>query len=117
MDLAAASAEWQTSDSGVHEGAAFPAMQRIPVKLPHDGSTIAGKLDHTGYALFDVQLSNAPKLELTGGLPAGVAGGVPLGGRKGGSQWRGPGRAAPAGPPPAPPPRPRGGPPPSPPRR
>src|SRR3954451_4480379 len=61
MALAAASAKWQTSYSDVHEGASFPEMKRIPVKLPHDGSTIAGKLDHTGYALFDVQLSNAPK--------------------------------------------------------
>jgi Family of unknown function (DUF6055) len=88
MDLAAASAEWQTSDSGVHEGATFPAMKRIPVKLPHDGSTITGKLDHTGYALFDVQLSNAPKLKLTGGLPAGVAGGIAIVGLQGDDQWR-----------------------------
>jgi hypothetical protein len=85
VDLAASSAEWQTSNSGVHEGATFPAMKRIAVKLPHDGSTVSGKLDHTGFALFDVALSSAPKLKLTGGLPAGVAGGIALVGHQGDS--------------------------------
>ena len=88
IDLAASSAEWQASDSDVHEGATFPEMARIPVKLPTDGSTISGKLDHTAYALFDVQLSSAPKLKLTGGLPAGTAGGIALVGRQGDSLWK-----------------------------
>src|SRR4051812_34545756 len=83
--LAASSAEWQSSNSGVHEGATFPPMKRIAVKLPHDGTTVSGKLDHTGFALFDVALSSAPKLKLTGGLPAGVAGGIALVGHQGDS--------------------------------
>ena len=82
-NLAANSAEWRTASSGVHEGAAFPDMKRIPVTLPADGSAITGRLDHTAYALFDVEPSNAPALELTGGLPDGASGGIALVGRDG----------------------------------
>ena len=82
-DLAANSAEWRTASSRVHEGAAFPDMERIDVTLPTDGSVIAGKLDHTAYALFDVEPSNAPALKLTGGLPDGASGGIALVGRDG----------------------------------
>ena len=44
---------------------------------------LSGKLDHTTYALFDVAKTNAPKLQLTGSLPAGTAGAVMLVARKG----------------------------------
>ena len=44
---------------------------------------MSGKLDHTGYALFDVAKTNAPKLQLTGSLPAGTAGAIMLVGARG----------------------------------
>ena len=44
---------------------------------------VSGKLDHTGYALFDVAKTNAPKLQLTGALPAGTAGAIMLVGAQG----------------------------------
>jgi hypothetical protein len=72
-------------------------MSRIPVKLPHDGSTIQGKLDHTGYALFDVELSDAPALKLSGGLPPGVAGGIALLGRNEDKLWKDLGGVQPQG--------------------
>src|SRR6185295_16383886 len=46
-------------------------------------SVVSGKLDHTGYALFDVATTSAPRLTLTGTLPAGTAGAVMLVARKG----------------------------------
>ena len=81
--FAASTAEWKVAGAGVHEGAAFPDVTRAGVTLPVDGSVIEGKLDHTGYALFDVAATSAPKLTLTGTLPAGTAGAVMLVGRKG----------------------------------
>jgi hypothetical protein len=67
----------------VHEGAAFPDVRRAGVTLPTDGSTVTGTLDHTGYALFDVARTTAPKLQLTGSLPPGTAGAIMLVGRGG----------------------------------
>ena len=83
-NFAASTAEWKTAAAGVHEGAKFPDVKRIEdVTLPTDGSVLSGKLDHTTYALFDVAKTNAPKLKLTGSLPAGTAGAVMLVARKG----------------------------------
>jgi len=70
----------------VHEGAAFPDVKRVGITLPTDGSTITGKLDHTAYALFDVAKTSAPKLQLTGSLPAGTAGAIVLVGRAAGGE-------------------------------
>jgi hypothetical protein len=81
--FAASSAEWKVPGAGVHEGAKFPDVKRAGVTLPVDGSVVSGELDHTGYALFDVAPTSAPKLELVGTLPAGTAGAVMLVGRKG----------------------------------
>ena len=83
IDFAASTAEWGASNSGIHEGAAFPSMARATsggqaIVLPTDGSQISGSLDHTGYVLFDVAASNAPTLELAGALPEGTAGGIAL---------------------------------------
>ena len=88
-NFAASTAEWGAAGSGVHEGARFPDVTRVPgVTLPTDGSTLSGKLDHTGYALFDVAKTNAPKLQLTGSLPAGTAGAIMLVGRAGNEVWK-----------------------------
>ena len=83
-NFAASTAEWKSAGAGVHEGAAFPDVKRAGVTLPTDGSVVSGKLDHTGYALFDVAKTSAPKLQLTGTLPAGTAGAIILVGRAGG---------------------------------
>ena len=82
-NFAASTAEWKAAGSGVHEGAAFPDVKRAGVTLPTDGSTLTGRLDHTAYALFDVAPTSAPKLQLTGTLPAGTAGAIMLVGRAG----------------------------------
>jgi hypothetical protein len=88
IDFAVATAEWDASNSGIHEGAAFPAMVRATsggqaFRLPTDGSVISSKLDHTGYSLVDVAPSDAPALTLTGSLPDGTMGAFALVGRKG----------------------------------
>ena len=82
-DFAASTAEWSATGAGVHEGARFPDVKRTGITLQTDGSVVSGKLDHTGYALFDVAKTSAPKLSLTGSLPAGTAGAVMLVGRVG----------------------------------
>ena len=88
-NFAASTSEWNAAGSGVHEGAAFPDVKRTGITLPTDGSTITGKLDHTGYVLFDVAKTTAPKLQLTGTLPAGTAGAIVLVGRAaGGEVWK-----------------------------
>ena len=70
-------------------GRGVPRRQaRAGVDAPTDGSSLSGKLDHTGYALFDVAKTNAPKLQLTGTLPAGTAGAIILVGRAGGEVWK-----------------------------
>ena len=58
----------------VHEGAAFPTSSAPRRDAPDGRLDVTGKLDHTGYALFDVAKTSAPKLQLTGSLPAGTAG-------------------------------------------
>jgi len=83
-NFAASTAEWKSAGAGVHEGAAFPDVKRAGVTLPTDGSVVSGKLDHTGYVLFDVAPTSAPKLQLKGMLPAGTAGAIILVGRAGG---------------------------------
>jgi hypothetical protein len=88
IDFAVATAEWDATNSGIHEGASFPAMARVtsnhqPVVVPTDGSVLSGALDHTGYALFDVQPSTAGSLTLTGSLPDGTMGAFALVGRRG----------------------------------
>ena len=82
-NFAGSTAEWRTAAAGVHEGARFPDVTRAAIALPADGSVVSGKLDHTGYALFDVAKTTAPKLQLTGTLPAGTAGAIMLVGRAG----------------------------------
>ena len=57
-------------------GREVPDVKRAGVTLPVDGSVVSGELDHTGYALFDVAPTSAPKLQLVGTLPAGTAGAV-----------------------------------------
>ncbi len=87
-NFAASTAEWKAPGAGVHDGAAFPDVKRAGVQLPTDGSVVTGKLDHTAYVLFDVAKTNAPKLQLTGALPAGTAGAVMLVGRDGDEVWK-----------------------------
>jgi hypothetical protein len=86
--FAASTAEWKSPGAGVHEGATFPDVKRVNVTLPTDGSVVSGKLDHTAYALFDVAKTSAPKLQLSGSLPAGTAGAIMLVGRKGDAVWK-----------------------------
>ena len=87
-NFAGSTAEWRTAAAGVHEGARFPDVKRAAIALPADGSVVSGKLDHTGYALFDVAKTTAPKLQLTGTLPAGTAGAIMLVGRAGEKVWK-----------------------------
>ena len=68
IDLAASTAEWKTADSGVHEGATFPEMKRIPVKLPTDGTVLSRQArPHRATRCSTSRSSDAPKLKLTGG--------------------------------------------------
>ena len=93
IDFAVATAEWGASNSGVHEGAAFPDMSRVtnggqPFQLPADGSVVGGELDHTAYALFDVAPSTRPRSSSRARSRTGTMGAFALVGRAGGAMTK-----------------------------
>lgn len=81
--FAAATAEWQATGSGFPEGSRYPEVPRV-ADTPVNGS-LAGKLNHTTYALVDVGASSAPRIKLGVRAPAGVASAVALVGLESGT--------------------------------
>lgn len=86
-DFTASTAEWDAADSGVREGASFPDVVRSGT-LALNGAAASGVLDHTAFALYEVPLSSAANLRLTGTIPAGTAGSIALVGIAGGSMTK-----------------------------
>ena len=66
-NFAASTAVWHAANSGVHEGARSPTSSASTSCSPPTARCVSGKLDHTGYAVFDVAATNAP----SSGSPAG----------------------------------------------
>jgi hypothetical protein len=78
-DFAAATAEWDGADSGIHEGAAFPRDVRRAGNLAVGGSNTATALDHTGFELFNVYPKPGPgsdPIRLTATLRQGIGDGA-----------------------------------------
>jgi hypothetical protein len=78
QDFTAATAEWDASNSGIHEGSTFSAEVDDNGQMPLDGGAVANTLNHTAFALYDVPRTGASQIFLTGGLPAGVPGSIAL---------------------------------------
>jgi hypothetical protein len=81
--FAAATAEWQSPDSGFPEGSTYPEVRRAG-DLEVDGDGGSAKLDHTAYVLADVKGAGADRIKLAVSVPPGTAGAVALIGDTGG---------------------------------
>jgi hypothetical protein len=81
--FAAATAEWQASNSGFPEGFLYPDVARGGT-LDVDGSPKAAKLDHTTYAIASVPVTSDPRIRLAVIAPSGTSSGLALVGRTGG---------------------------------
>jgi hypothetical protein len=81
--FAAATAEWQASNSGFPEGAPYPGVNRAG-QLPVNGAPATIALDHTAYALVKVPVVSAPQIRLGISAPRGTRGALALVGRTGG---------------------------------
>jgi hypothetical protein len=99
LEFSANTAEWGAANSGIHEGFAFPAVDRVagsdgnPLVLDADGTEVSGLLDHTTFALFQVAVpANAQRLDLAGTIADGTPGGIALIGYAGGQLTRAIGR-------------------------
>jgi hypothetical protein len=99
LEFSANTAEWGAGNSGIHEGFAFPAVDRVagpdgnPLVISADGTAVSGLLDHTTFALFPVAVpANAQRLDLTGTIADGTPGGIALIGYAGGQLTRAVGR-------------------------
>jgi hypothetical protein len=83
--------EWRASNGFFEEGNTYPDMQRVTTGSkgdlltlkPGNGKAITGTIDHTTYALVNVDPGTAQQLDLVGGLSAGTAGAIALVGRTG----------------------------------
>ncbi|MEA2481183.1 MAG: hypothetical protein QOJ07_3105 [Thermoleophilaceae bacterium] len=80
--FAAATAEWRTSNSGFPEGPSYPDVSRAGT-LKVDGGGASATLDHTAFALADVQGRSAKRMKLSGTVPKGTAGALALVARTG----------------------------------
>lgn len=91
VQFASDTAEWRVGDLPFEEGSTFPDIVRASdggsggalSLTPGDGVGISGSLDHTAYALVNVDPAGAPTLRLAGALPAGTEGAVALVARSG----------------------------------
>jgi hypothetical protein len=89
--FAADTAEWRASNSAFEEGETFPDMVRVlqgralaPQNATGDRTDfVAATLDHTAYALVNVDPRGQNDLTLGGSLPKGVSGAIALVGRTG----------------------------------
>lgn len=81
--FAAATAEWQASNSGFPEGAVYPDVNRAG-SAGVNGAPGKVKLNHTTYALVTVRPTSAAKIKLGMTAPAGVHAALALVGRVGG---------------------------------
>jgi hypothetical protein len=78
--FAADTAEWRASNSPFAEGITFPDVERVPsddprlpITLTPDGVGAAGELDHTTYALLNVEPPESlPQLKLAVNTPRGA---------------------------------------------
>jgi hypothetical protein len=82
--FAAATAEWQAQNSGFPEGALYPDVARAG-KVTVNGGGGSARLNHTTYALINVQPTSAARIRLGMTAPAGVSAALALVGRVGGS--------------------------------
>jgi hypothetical protein len=80
--FAAATAEWQASNSGFPEGSLYPDVTRAG-KITVDGAGGTTKLNHTTYTLLDIGPTSAPKIRLGMSAPAGTTAAVAIVGRTG----------------------------------
>src|SRR3954469_16817774 len=89
--FAADTAEWRASNSPFEEGVTFPDIARVPsssgtrpITLTPDGVAASGPIDHTAYALLDVEPgSTLPELKLAVNTPRGTRMAIALVGRRG----------------------------------
>jgi hypothetical protein len=81
--FAAATSEWQATNSGFPDGALYPDVTRAG-NITVDGSGGNVKLNHTTYALVNIRPSGAARIKLGMTAPAGTAAAVALVGRTGG---------------------------------
>ena len=89
--FAADTAEWRASNSAFEEGGAFPDMLRelnggaiAPQNVTNNrNGSISGGLDHTGYALLNVDPQGQNQLTVSGTFRRGIAGAVAVVGRTG----------------------------------
>ena len=75
-EFAMASSTWDVPDSGFHEGGLYGDVHRSTL-LP-DGALRSPELDHTAYAVYDVPVPAADRLDLAVALPSGTSGYVAL---------------------------------------
>jgi hypothetical protein len=78
--FASDTAEWNVGDQLFEEGATFPDMERLPgvTLTPTPDGGASGPLDHTAYALINVDPQGQAQLNLSGAVPTGTKGGVAL---------------------------------------
>jgi hypothetical protein len=75
--------EWRTTTDGFRDANLFPDMQRVRTSLRVNGPGLSGTLDHTSFALMNVQSTNVSRIKLFGGVPKGSQGAIALVGRTG----------------------------------
>lgn len=83
VDFAAATAEWNSDDSFPDAGAYPDVRRRLRVRADRGSGRVRGRLDHTGYALIDVDPGRADRIRLKAKINNGVRGGIALVGRMG----------------------------------
>jgi hypothetical protein len=81
--FAAATAEWQASNSGFPEGSLYPDVTRVG-SLDVDGEPGVATMDHTTYAIADVPVTSDPQIRLAMIAPSGTSSALALVGRSGG---------------------------------
>lgn len=89
--FAADTAEWRASNSPFEEGAAFPDMERVlggaalrPQNVTGNADDfVTGRLNHTSYALLNVDARGQGRVTVGGTVRPGVSGAVGLVGRTG----------------------------------
>jgi hypothetical protein len=81
--FAAATAEWQATNSGFPEGALYPDVTRAgDISVNGSGGTV--QLNHTTYALINVRPTSAARIKLGMTAPAGTDAALAVVGRVGG---------------------------------
>jgi hypothetical protein len=80
--FAAATAEWQATNSGFPEGSLYPDVTRAG-NVSVNGAPETPKLNHTTYALFNIRPTSAPRIRLGMRASVGTAAAVAIVGRTG----------------------------------